>query len=435
MSWAEVHKIDRNTSRITLEQTILSAINTESLNWAHFMLDRCAVVGEAYNNIGLLDNDDLVAATTFEDLVSSAPAMAAVAGNRLIMDAIIASPYAMDIIADNPVSVAELYKQPTAGLAWIKAKSTVYNRFLAVSNNTVTIGKAAVILAGLNPDLYEDMNAVAANSTAMAAVVASSPAMIIVAASPAAMTAVAASSIAMTAVAANSTAMAEIVTSSIAMTAVAASSAAMAAIITNSTAFSAVRTHPAAAATFNGANAQLAPALAIVAGLDPAQFQTMDAIVASSTAMDAVTAISTAMLAVAASSTAMTAVVASPTAFNAVRASPSARHAVTASASAIAAIAATSRIVTVTTSTALGFQNFASNVAFIISFTSSPFNDFVTYRINRTFSGTATAESEWSGNFNANATGHVYRFTSNVAPQHRNDRGTLGNVRIVYIPI
>ena len=85
--------------------------------------------------------------------------------------------------------------------------------------SSVAIGKAAVKLAGLAPDNFADMAAVAASSTAMAAVAASSTAMAAVAASSTAMAAVAASDTAMKLVTASAMCLAKFIGSAAAKTA------------------------------------------------------------------------------------------------------------------------------------------------------------------------------------------------------------------------
>jgi len=86
--------------------------------------------------------------------------------------------------------------------------------------------------------------------------------------------------------------------------------------------------------------------IAFKAGLNPADYADMTAVIASSTAMTAVAASSTAMTAVAASSTAMTAVIASSTAMTAVAASSTAMTAVAASSTAMTAVIASSTAMT-----------------------------------------------------------------------------------------
>ena len=128
----------------------------------------------------------------------------------------------------------------------------------AAGGSKLAVGKSIATLAGLSCSAYKDIDAVAASSTAMAAIQKSPTALNAIAASSMAtakyaagaaglnpadyadMKAVAASSTAMTAIIANSTALNAVVTSSTAMTAVAASSTAMAAVAASSTAMTAV---------------------------------------------------------------------------------------------------------------------------------------------------------------------------------------------------
>ena len=198
-------------------------------------------------------------------VAASSTAMAAVIANSTALNAVVASSTAMAAVAASYVAVAAVYGSTVAVNA-VKANGTAWATLTGATS--AVMGKAVAVLAGLNPDSYADMTAVAASSTAMTAVAASSTAM----------TAVASSQTAMAAVIANSTALNAVVASSTAMTAVASSQTAMTAVIANSTA--------------------------------------LNAVVASSTAMTAVAASSTAMTAVAASATARAAIYASDVAFN-----------------------------------------------------------------------------------------------------------------------
>ena len=96
----------------------------------------------------------------------------------------------------------------------------------AIAASDMATAKYAAGAAGLNPADYANMAAIASSSTAMAAVVSSSTAMTAIAASSTAMTAIAASSTAMTAIAASSTA----------MTAIASAASALNAVLKNGTA-------------------------------------------------------------------------------------------------------------------------------------------------------------------------------------------------------
>ncbi len=211
----------------------------------------------------------------------------------------------------------------------------------AMASSGVAVGKAVATLAGLDCGAYADMTAVAASSTAMAAVAASSTAM----------AAVAASQTAMAAVIANSTALNAVVSSSAAMAAVAASQTAMAAVTASPTAMAAIATSSMATAKY----------AASAAGLNPADYDDMTELAASSTAMTAVAASSTAMAAVIANSTALNAVVSSSTAMTAVAASSTAMAAVAASQTAMAAVAASSAARTAITNSATAKTALASS--------------------------------------------------------------------------
>ena len=100
----------------------------------------------------------------------------------------------------------------------------------AAGGSKLAVGKSIATLAGLSCSAYKDIDAVAASSTAMAAIIANATAL----------NAVVTSSTAMTAIIANSTALNAVVTSSTAMTAVAASSVATSAIAASTTALTSI---------------------------------------------------------------------------------------------------------------------------------------------------------------------------------------------------
>ena len=106
------------------------------------------------------------------------------------MTAVAASETAIKAIAASYNGIAAIYSNATALAKW-NAKPSAVSAIAGTSS--VAIGKAAVKLAGLAPDNFADMAAVAASSTAMAAVAASSTAMAAVAASDTAMKLVTAS--------------------------------------------------------------------------------------------------------------------------------------------------------------------------------------------------------------------------------------------------
>ena len=217
-------------------------------------------------------------------------AMQAVASSATAMQAVASSATAMQAVAASPVAIAAIYQSDVALSAVdseVSAAATFYGA------DSVAMGKAVVILAGLDPAGYADMSAVAASATAMSAV----------AASATAMSAVAASATAMSAVAANYVA--------------------LVALYSNAEALSTAQGTTVGAAALAGAGSVATGKAAVkLAGLDPDDFADMAAVAASSTAMAAVAASSTAMAAVAASATARSALNGASVARQALKASP-----------------------------------------------------------------------------------------------------------------
>ena len=188
-------------------------------------------------------------------VAASETAMTAVIANTAAFNTVVTSHVAMNAVASSYVAVAAVYESAVAVEA-VKANETAWATLTGASS--AVMGKAAAKLAGLNPADYADMTAVAASSTARAAIEKSQVAKDAIAASDMAtakyavgaaglkpadyanMAAVAASQTAMAAIIANSTALNAVVSSSAAMSAVAASQTAMAAIAASSTALSAI---------------------------------------------------------------------------------------------------------------------------------------------------------------------------------------------------
>ena len=134
-------------------------------------------------------------------VAASSTAMAAVAASQTAMTAVAASQTAMAAVAASPVAVAAIW-QSTVAIQVLQGNATAWATFTGASSQVM--GKAVAILAGLNPNDYADMTAVAASSTAMAAVAASKTALSACRASSTAMAKLAASSTALTALAASS---------------------------------------------------------------------------------------------------------------------------------------------------------------------------------------------------------------------------------------
>ena len=167
---------------------------------------------------------------------------------------------AMQAVAASPVAIAAIYRSDVALSAVdseVSAAATFYGA------DSVAIGKAVVILTGLDPAGYADMSAVAASATAMSAV--------------------------------------------------AANYVALAALYSNAEALSTAQGTTVGAAALAGAGSVATGKAAVkLAGLDPDDFADMAAVAASSTAMAAVAASATARSALNGSSVARQALKASP---------------------------------------------------------------------------------------------------------------------------
>ncbi len=193
-----------------------------------------------------------------------------------------------------------------------RCKAMMANELLwrALSASGVAMGKTVATLAGLSCSAYDDMSAVAASSTAMAAIQKSQTAL----------NAIAASSMATAKYAAGAAGLNPADYAD--MTAIASSSTAMAAIFRSSTALQVVQNNASAWAIFsNASSAVMGKTVAELAGLNPSGYADMNAIASSSTAMTAVASSQTAMTAVINSEAARTALVSSSVARKALKAS------------------------------------------------------------------------------------------------------------------
>ncbi len=172
--------------------------------------------------------------------------------NFAAMQAVASSATAMQAVAVSPVAIAAIYRSDVALSAVdseVSAAATFYGA------DSVAMGKAVVILAGLDPAGYADMSAVAASATAMSAV--------------------------------------------------AANYVALVALYSNAEALSTAQGTTVGAAALAGAGSvATGKAAAKLAGLDPDDFADMAAVAASSTAMAAVAASATARSAIAGSNAA-----------------------------------------------------------------------------------------------------------------------------------
>ena len=129
--------------------------------------------------------------TAMTAVAASQTAMAAVAASSTAMAAVIANSTALNAVVASSTAMAAIWQNDTA-LSAVQNNAEAWAIFTSASSEVM--GKTVAILAGLNPDSYADMTAVAASSTAMAAVAASQTAMTAVASSATAVSAMAASS-------------------------------------------------------------------------------------------------------------------------------------------------------------------------------------------------------------------------------------------------
>ena len=107
--------------------------------------------------------------------------MSAVAASATAMSAVAASATAMSAVAANYVALAALYSNAEA---LSTAQGTTVGAAALAGAGSVATGKAAVKLAGLDPDDFADMAAVAASATARSALNGSSAARQALKASP-----------------------------------------------------------------------------------------------------------------------------------------------------------------------------------------------------------------------------------------------------------
>ena len=149
-------------------KTALDIVKSNQSAWATLVACTDGVLTPAVCDLAGIDPTDY------------ADGMTAVAASETAMTAVAASETAIKAIAASYNGIAAIYSNATALAEW-NAKPSAVSAIAGTSS--VAIGKAAVKLAGLAPDNFADMAAVAASSTAMAAVAASDTAMKLVTAS------------------------------------------------------------------------------------------------------------------------------------------------------------------------------------------------------------------------------------------------------------
>ena len=155
---------------LAADQGRCSTIATDPFLWKRV---GASPVGAGKILAGLVGQDSRNFAA-MQAVASSATAMQAVASSATAMQAVASSATAMQAVAVSPVAIAAIYRSDVALSAVdseVSAAATFYGA------DSVAMGKAVVILAGLDPAGYADMSAVAASATAMSAVAASATAM------------------------------------------------------------------------------------------------------------------------------------------------------------------------------------------------------------------------------------------------------------------
>ena len=108
--------------------------------------------------------------TAMAAVIANSTALNAVVASSTAMAAVAASQTAMAAVAASYVAVAAVYGSTVAVNA-VKANGTAWATLTGATS--AVMGKAVAVLAGLNPDSYADMTAVAASATARAAIYAS----------------------------------------------------------------------------------------------------------------------------------------------------------------------------------------------------------------------------------------------------------------------
>ena len=216
-------------------------------NWWPEQCDRWDTVAADQGRCNTIATDKLLWRGVGASPVGAGKILAGLVGqdshNFAAMQAVASSATAMQAVAASPVAIAAIYRSDVALSAVdseVSAAATFYGA------DSVAMGKAVVILAGLDPAGYADMSAVAASATAMSAV--------------------------------------------------AANYVALAALYSNAEALSTAQGTTVGAAALAGAGSVATGKAAVkLAGLDPDDFADMAAVAASSTAMAAVAASTTAL--------------------------------------------------------------------------------------------------------------------------------------------
>jgi len=172
---------DRNSAELLALLLASDVVDTATLTWmSQWYADYCDdwdTLASDIDRCTTMAETDLMWRSVGAGPVGAAKVIATLAGlacaDYADMTELAASQTAMAAVAESPVAVAAIWESDTA-LEALESDSTAWATFTGASSEVM--GKAVAILADLDPADYNDMDAVAASSTAMTAVAASSAA-------------------------------------------------------------------------------------------------------------------------------------------------------------------------------------------------------------------------------------------------------------------
>ena len=172
---------DRNSQQLLALLQASSVIDQAALTWVSQWYpdyaDDWNTMAADSDRAGEMAANELIWRAVGSSPVGAGKVIATIAGlncqDYADMTAVAASSTAMAAVAASYIAVAAVYGSSVAVDA-VKANETAWATLTGATS--AVMGKAVAILAGLNPDSYADMTAVAASSTAMTAVAASSAA-------------------------------------------------------------------------------------------------------------------------------------------------------------------------------------------------------------------------------------------------------------------
>lgn len=278
-------------------------------------------------------------ASEFSVLLASRGQSRRMAGSPTTMAAIVASPTAIDIVFKaatavtsaacsavvvSPIAMSSVSNN-AASLQVVGANTVAWNLFNSSTYYEANIRTIIAYLASLNPATYPtleslisssvSMGDIAATPYAVSAVVASAPATTLMAANAAAMAMVASNPISIDIVAKQTSIMSIIANSSIAMTEIVSRNSATTKMATYPGAISAISKSATAWAAYLASPhfaTNLPLALANLIGVTPANYLTLDSIIADASALAKVASNTQAVQALASNSAAMSTLAASP---------------------------------------------------------------------------------------------------------------------------